>query len=281
MAETYHDPVAQLLTLGDPRREGHPDSEEWRDYPALGLTAEHIPELARMARDQDLDEADPASPVVWARLHAWRALGQLRAESAVDALLQLLDRVDEYGDDWVQSDLPTVFEQIGPAAIPALRDFMADTEHGKWARVTAGESLVKIAGQFPDSREEVVTVITGQLRRFADQERIVNANLVNELCDLKAVESAAVIEQAFAAGVVDLSVMGDWEEAQILLGLLKKRSAPAPNFFEKEFGLHLPSGEPFIPGVPRAGHPAHRQSAKQKKAKRKQAEASRKRNRRR
>jgi hypothetical protein len=38
MPEPYHDPVAQLLALGDPRREGRRASE-WRDYPALGLTA--------------------------------------------------------------------------------------------------------------------------------------------------------------------------------------------------------------------------------------------------
>lgn len=286
MPESYDNPVAQLLALGDPRQDEQTESG-WRDYAPLGLTAEHIPELARMALDEELHWADQDSPEVWAPLHAWRALGQLRAESVVDALLPLLDRIDEYGDDWLQSDLPKVFEQIGPAAIAGLRDFMGDAEHGEWARVTASESLVNIARQFPASREEVVAVLTGQLRRFANQERIVNASLAYALCELKAVESAAVIEQAYAAGAVDLSMMGDWEEAQILLGLLDKRSTPAPNFFEGELGLHLPSGTPDVSGMPRvsagprAGQPASRQSSKQKKAKRKRAEASRKRNRRR
>jgi hypothetical protein len=52
------------------------------------------------------------------------------------------------------------------------------------------------------------------------------------LCDLKAVESAFVIEGAFAADGVDLSILGDWEEAQILLGLLEKRVTPKPNFVD-------------------------------------------------
>ena len=85
MSEPYHDPVAQLLTLGDPRQEGRIVSE-WCDYPALGLTAEHVPELVRMALDDDLHWCDWERAEVWAPLHAWRALGQLRAESAVEPL---------------------------------------------------------------------------------------------------------------------------------------------------------------------------------------------------
>jgi HEAT repeat protein len=274
MSETYRDPVAQLLTLGDPRHEGEM-SLEWRDYLALGLTAEQIPELARMALDEGLHWADPDSAEVWAPLHAWRALGQLRAESAVEPLLELLDRIEEYDDDWLQEDLPEAFGMIGPAAMPGLRDFLADTNYGEWARITAGGGLVKIVEQFPESREQAVAIITEQLRHFAEQERVLNAFLVDALCNLKAVESAAVIEQAFAAGKVDLSVLGDWEEAQILLGLLEERLTPAPNFLALEWGA-----QPFL-REPRIGKPATRKASKQKKAKRKQAKASRRRNRRR
>jgi len=274
MSETYREPVARLLSLGDPRQ-GNQTTSEWLDYPGLGLTAEDVPELARMALDQNLHEADPESAEVWAPLHAWRALGQLRAESAVEPLLQLLDRIDEYGDDWVQGDLPQVFGMIGPAAIPGLRDFVADAKHGDWARVAAGEGLVDMIEQFPESREQAVAIITGQLRQFAEQDRTVNAFLVEALCNLKAVESAADIEQAFAANAVDLSVLGDWEEAQILLGLLEERVTPAPNFLALEFGL-----SPSF-GMPRIEKPASHKAGKQKKAKRKQAKAARKRNRRR
>lgn len=274
MSAAYHDPVAQLLTLGDLRQEGGMASG-WRDYPALGLTAEHIPELVRMALDEDLHWADPESAEVWAPLHAWRALGQLRAESAVEPLLQLLDRIDGYDDDWAEEDLPEVFGMIGPAAIPGLRDFLADPDHGEWARIAAGEGLVKMVERFPENREQAVAIITDQLRRFAEQDRVANASLVEALCNLKAVESAAVIEQAFAADTVDLATLGDWEEAQILLGLLEERVTPAPNFLATEFGL-----SPSF-GVPRIGKPASHKAGKQKKAKRKQAQASRRRNRRR
>ena len=274
MSETYRDPVAQLLTLGDPRQEGRMASE-WRDYPTLGLAAEHVPELVRMTLDKDLHWTALEGVEVWAPLHAWRALGQLRAESAIEPLLRLLNRIDDDDDDWAQGDLPKVFGMIGPAAIPDLRDFLANADHGEWARIAAGGGLVKMVERFPEIRQQAVAIITDQLRRFAEQERVVNAFLVDALCNLKAVESAAVIEQAFAADTVDLSVLGDWEEAQILLGLLEERVTPAPNFVAMEFGP-LPSF-----GGPRIGKSSPHKASKPKKAKRKRAKASRKRNRRR
>ena len=103
--------------------EGQPASE-WRDYLALGLTTEHVPELVRMVLKEDLGWDDSEGTEVWASLHAWRALGQLRTESATEPLIQLLEHVDDREDDWIERDLPKVLGMIGPAAIPGLRDFL-------------------------------------------------------------------------------------------------------------------------------------------------------------
>ena len=76
----YQPPVDQLLSYGNP---GTPTAE-WPDYVGeFGLTAEHIPDLIRMATDRKLNLANVDSLEVWAPLHAWRALGQLRAEAAI------------------------------------------------------------------------------------------------------------------------------------------------------------------------------------------------------
>jgi len=242
MSETYSDPVAQLLTLGHPDDGEDLGTPRWFDYLALGLAAKHVPELVRLALDADTYLNDSESPAVWASLHAWRALGQLRAESAIDPLLQLLDRVTD--DDWIQMDLPKVFGKIGPAAIPGLQDFLADAGNGEWSRITAIDGLIEIVKEFPETRERVIDILTDQLRHFAEQDRGVNAFLIARLCNMRAVESAGVIEQAFAAGNVDLSVLGDWEEAQILLGLIEERVTPWPNFFQLEYGsLDLLGGQ--------------------------------------
>jgi hypothetical protein len=90
--------------LGDARDSmGH-----WPDYLALGLGPEHIPDLIRMATDEKLHWADSESLEVWSPIHAWRALGQLRAESTVEPLLGLLHRIDDDQDDWVGEEIPEV-----------------------------------------------------------------------------------------------------------------------------------------------------------------------------
>jgi hypothetical protein len=72
----YQPPVERLLTYG----ESEPITpDDWPDYRTLGIGPEHIPELIQMATDEHLNEADAESTAVWDPLHAWRALGQLRA----------------------------------------------------------------------------------------------------------------------------------------------------------------------------------------------------------
>lgn len=219
MTNTYDHPVAQLLTLGEVGMH-----DEWADYATLGLTSTHIPALIQMALDKDLLWADSDTDEVWAPLHAWRALGQLRAESAVEPLVTLFAYLDEEIEDWISEDLPQALGLIGPAAIPVLRDFLADATHGVWARVAASESLVRIVLHDPASRNDVIPILSAQLARFAEQERNLNACLVADLVSgLHAAEAAPIIEQAFAADAVDLMMMGDWEDVQIELGLLTRR----------------------------------------------------------
>src|SRR5436309_1359230 len=100
----YPDPVAKLLKLGDTGF-----GEDWSRYERMGFTAEHVPDLARMAADRDLLEAEDANKA-WAPLHAWRTLGVLRAGEAVEALLQALRTDLELYGDAAAEEMPLVFE---------------------------------------------------------------------------------------------------------------------------------------------------------------------------
>jgi hypothetical protein len=230
MTYDYNPPVCQLLTLGDVRGE-----EVWRDYTALGLTDDDVPELIRMALDDDLNHADPDSDEVWAPLHAWRALGQLHAVEAAEPLLALFKPLDDGIYDWNAEDLPKAYGLMGAGAIPPLRAYMADTTHGLWARVAAVHSLTEIGKHDPNTRDEVIAILIAQLEHFAEQDRALNANLALTLAaDLHAVEAAPVLERAYAADAVDLMMLGDWEDAQIKLGLLDERQTPQPDYMELE-----------------------------------------------
>jgi hypothetical protein len=241
----YPAPVSQLLTLGDCRG-GRP----WPDCLALGLGPEHVPDLIRMVLDEELHWADSDSQEVWSPIHAWRALALLQAPEAVEPLTRLFARIDKFDDDWVGEDLPQAFGVLGPAAIPALRDYLADPAQGLFARIAASASLGEIGKKHPDSSAECAAVLAAQLERFAEMDPGLNGFIISDLVDLQAVQAAPIIERAFAAKCVDLAVMGDWEEAQIRLGLLQERQTPQPRFFSPLAGLR-----DLIPPEPESDEP--------------------------
>ncbi|HUX76449.1 MAG TPA: hypothetical protein VMY40_07420 [Anaerolineae bacterium] len=222
---TYPSPVSKLLTLGECR-----EVRGWPDYLALGLRPAHVPDLIRMALDEELYRAGSDSLDVWAPVHAWRALGQLRAEAAAEPLTRLLVRIDEFDDEWVGEELPKVFGMVGPAAVPILKDYLADPSHGLWSRVAAASGLKEVGKGHPDAHAECVTVLTRQLEQFAELDPILNSFIISSLVDLEAVEATPVMERAFAADRVDISIPGDWEDVQIELGLMQGRQTPRPQY---------------------------------------------------
>jgi hypothetical protein len=218
---TYPSPVDRLLKIGDPREE-----RGKRDYLALGLGPEHVPDLIRMTQEDGLHDADSESQEVWGPLHAWRALGQLRAEQAIEPLLSLLHRFDDEEDDWVGDDLPVVFGQIGPAAISPLEQYAASSQNPLHARGAAATGLQDIGLAHPEARDAVVAALTRLLENYAEPGRdpALNGFLVSSLVDLEATEAARLMERAFAAGAVEGDMGGDWEDVQIELGLKEERA---------------------------------------------------------
>lgn len=269
----YSLPVDKLLTLGDPR-----GNREWPDYIKLGLGPEHIPDLIRMVTDTELNEADVESREVWAPLHAWRALGQLRAEAAIEPLMRLFHEQEE--DDWASQELPEVFGLIGPAAIPALIAYLADASHGLFPRISAVTGLESIAMQHTDAREDCIAALTRQLEGFAEQDPTLNAFLISSLVEVVAVESALVIEQAFAADCVDETIRGDWDDVQVDLGLKEpgEKQKQQARLIE-ELNRALSNPYELTSSATRISQP--QKIGKKAKVKRKKASLSRKKNRRR
>src|SRR5947209_10881753 len=99
---SYTPPVNQLLTYGIV--EDTLPYDKWPNYLELGFGPEHIPELIRMATANNLRSDEAPDLEFWAPVHAWRTLGQLHAEAAIEPLLRLFE--DHIGDDWVTEELP-------------------------------------------------------------------------------------------------------------------------------------------------------------------------------
>ena len=278
---TYSPPVDQLLSYGDAR-----PSTEWPDYLKLGLNQEHVSDLIRMATDEDLHWADSESSEVWALIHAWRALGQMHAEAAIEPLIGLLHRIDEDEDDWVGEELPEVFGMLGSAAIAPLTAYLADATQPLYARIAAASGFEKIGGARPEVRAECVAALSHQLEQLEVNDPTLNAFLVSPLIDLRAVEAEAVIERAFAAHCVDVSIAGDWEDVQIALGLKTTREHPRPRlnpfrYLIPDSPADLPADRLAFPPLagsdgPKADWRARRQQEAKAKAKCKQAKKARK-----
>ncbi|MDB5349779.1 MAG: lyase HEAT-like repeat protein [Planctomycetota bacterium] len=212
---TYSSPVAGLLNRVECNF-----GEIWPNYvEEVGLRPEDVPELIRMVGDAQLYEEGNDNEY-WATIHARRALGQLRAVEAVGPLLTAMDRFSELDDYWLE-ELPAVLALIGPPAIPAIGDHLLSRRPDEYTRIAAASALAKIGNAFPESRGECVDYLTRQLAQKEDDEDSwsLNGFVAWDLVKLKAVESATVIEEAFAADVVDESIAGGWPSLRYELGL--------------------------------------------------------------
>jgi hypothetical protein len=221
---TYLPPVDRLLKLGaEPARR-----RTWPDYRTLGLEDRHVPALIRMATDPALHAAEERDPAGWAPVHAWRALGQLAASAAAEPLLALLQR--EMESDWVVGEIPAVLGMIGPAALPGATMLLFDDAGDEVMRIAAARVIADVGLEYPERRDEAAALLVKQLEDWADQGRLLNAYLISALIDLQEKDAAPLMEAAFAAKAVDLAVNGDWEDAQVDLGLLTERITP-PRMF--------------------------------------------------
>lgn len=254
------------------------EQAEWPDYSTMDIRPEHIPALISVLEHtkaiwDEYEELEDA-PENWAPVHAWRALGQLHAVEALPALLDLLSHMDDYDADIIQEELPLVFSSIGPAAIPALTDYFGEPEHDMWALLDAAEGLTNIALQNPQSRTGIVETLTNALRNYNQQDLTYNGFMAMFLKDLKAVEAAPLVEEAFQADMIDEMLFGDWQDYQIGVGLLEARTAPRRTLqpLPHSFSDGLPAEERKIIEL-------NRKADKKEKNKRKQAKAMRSKNR--
>jgi hypothetical protein len=279
---TYLSPVDKLLTIGEPDPAG---SQNWPNYLELGLGPEHIPDLLRMLADNELFDPEllkegAEKPEGWAPHHAMRALGQLRDVSAVEPLLNQSERLIDYDEglgEWGMEELPEVYGLIGPAAIPALTAYIADKSHGVDSRTNAATGLEKIAEMHPEAREEIVAALTRQLESAQENDPRLNAFIIDNLINLKAVDAAPVIERAFATDSVDMDIVGDWDDVQAALGLKPRQELPSPPTIDILSQTSIPENVTTPSSSPSTT--SHKRVTAQK-TKHKMAKQSRKKNRR-
>ncbi|BAT53257.1 hypothetical protein NOS3756_22160 [Nostoc sp. NIES-3756] len=253
----YPSPVDKLLTYGD--------CSEMETIPnyiqELGFSADHIPDLIRLATDKELNGGDVDTIEAWGPVHAVRVLNQLGAEAAIQPLVNLFHELD---DDWMPNELFEFYSNIGAAAIPTLEAYLQDSSHDAYNLADAATSLTKIAEKHPDLRDKCVAVLTQRLADFTNNDKELNAFFIGELLDLKAVESAPVMERAFEANRVSTVIVGDWDMVQVELGLKTPEEVPQTKFRLEDIISYY---KQELPPLPRGFAPPVSDKHKKKKKK--------------
>ena len=228
--ENYTPPVDRLLTYGDCRKIREANWQVYIDE--LALTKEHIPELINMATDYELFESDDENS--WsATIHAWRILGVLQAEEAIQPLLEFFDDYED--DDFTSNDLMIALGMIGAASLPLLTEYITNPYNETSCRSYVGYAIEKVAEYHSEVKDQSVSILCDVLKEFKKNDRSLNGIIIGSLLSLKAKEALPLIKKAFDANVVDLSVVGDYEEVEIEFGVRIVRSTPAMNWFVVEY----------------------------------------------
>jgi hypothetical protein len=206
-----------------------------RDLLALGITTEMIPDLIETILDDKYYSEDYPEESGFPQLFAYIALGQLKTPAAIDGLILGVKKwahTDWY--EWFCEGVPDIFEPIGSIAIPPLIELLQDRNSTFDARTDALQYLHKISVANPEERDRCVAAIAQELAHFADNDPELNGYLVMYLAaDFKAVETAPIIEAAYAADRVDPTFVGDWEDAQVYLGLKPPKTLTESNYFDR------------------------------------------------
>jgi hypothetical protein len=226
VGSAYPDPVRRLLAIGEPS--GH-RTDKWPDYVAeYGLGEGHIPNLIRMSCDMALHEAEQGDSFLWAPVHAWRTLGQLRAEAALVPLLALAKALDD--DDMAGEELPMVFGMIGQMAVRPLAELLADRSVTSSTALRAIAGIKEIGERHHACRGECIDILVRELEPRDEEDPLLNGFAIWALVDLAAVEAVDAIRAAYQRDAVDISIGGDVEDAEIALGLRVTRATPAPSY---------------------------------------------------
>lgn len=207
--------------------------EQYIDYVAkFGLTDADLPILKVMLESEKLYfNKDENKNLV--NLHVAIAISQLGHEDGVALLINQIYKRETFDDDWIGELYPFVLANFGEKMFGYAKQAYPLSKE-TYVRGVLGEAIKYVGIQQSALKPQAIELIVELLGNFSQQEKDDNALLINDLCELKAIEQLPLIKQAFDANKVDLSHMGDYEEVEIIMGVRTERSTPKPDFWDEE-----------------------------------------------
>jgi len=116
-----------------------------------------LPSLAEVAREHCVWHRSDVG--WWAPVHAVFILGAIGGEAAIDPLIEALHLAEEFENEWVLEELPSIFGALGPKALGPLRSIALDPEEDWTTRHTALGCMAGVALRHPEQAAEVFELI--------------------------------------------------------------------------------------------------------------------------
>ncbi|MEK7384274.1 MAG: SEC-C metal-binding domain-containing protein, partial [Elusimicrobiota bacterium] len=116
-----------------------------------------VPALAEVARHECNWHKSDAG---WcAPIHATYLLGAIGGESAIESLMDVLRLAEEFEEEWVTEELPSIFGSLGLRALEPLRAVALDPDEDWMLRHTAMAGMAAVTIRRPEEEAEVFQLI--------------------------------------------------------------------------------------------------------------------------
>lgn len=197
-------------------------------YHNLDVSDNDIQELISLASSVDLFDSE-LEEEYWIPIHAWRILYELNAINTVDHLLLLFDKY--YDSDFASEELYQIIALLSKGScIEKLAEHILDRSKHPNSRIIALNAIELIAQEYSYYKNRCIDILADCLDTSDAELLDFNGFLVASLTSLGAVSKIEVIRKAFYDNIIDFSIAGDLEDAELDLGLRKKRDTPRPKF---------------------------------------------------
>ena len=117
--------------------------------------------------------------------------------------------------------------EADPSLIPRLTVLLQDHFNAFDVRDSSARRLMEIAKKDPEYRSQCIAIFTATLERYLRNPIELNTSLISHLLELKARESAGMIQQVINAGEYDRQAIGSWGDVAKVLGVFPPQPPPA------------------------------------------------------